>query len=292
MPAKASSSTRSPRRVPRNRESGAAQAEVPDAPPAGEPLGAANEENSKAKVNKTTPRKARGAKVKKDSRTEQAINNSQFEVNGTQQHPGAVEVEQIDAVEPPKSAIKTKRTAATTAKKVEVTGSAQISSGTKRKRITAKEEDTLSKGDSPEKAKRNTKGTEEGRIIKSEEVASPKAKRKTKTTIKQETEEAPEAQADEDAPEKTKRKTKVKVKEETAEGEEGDGEAETPKKIKRKRKTKEEKEPEAMPLAARTPGLKSFIGAHVSCAKGPFTQHAHRCWMYIASIKLKTCILI
>lgn len=37
---------------------------------------------------------------------------------------------------------------------------------------------------------------------------------------------------------------------------------------KRKRKTKEEKEAEAMPLADRTKGLKMFIGAHVSCAKG------------------------
>ena len=37
---------------------------------------------------------------------------------------------------------------------------------------------------------------------------------------------------------------------------------------KRHRKTKEEKEAEAMPLAARTNGLRMFIGAHVSCAKG------------------------
>jgi AP endonuclease-1 len=34
------------------------------------------------------------------------------------------------------------------------------------------------------------------------------------------------------------------------------------------RKTKEEKEAEAMPLAPRTPGLKMFVGAHVSAAKG------------------------
>lgn len=42
----------------------------------------------------------------------------------------------------------------------------------------------------------------------------------------------------------------------------------TPKKVKRKRKTKEEKEAEAMPLASRTIGLRMFVGAHVSIAKG------------------------
>jgi hypothetical protein len=41
-----------------------------------------------------------------------------------------------------------------------------------------------------------------------------------------------------------------------------------PKKTRRKRKTKEEKEAEAMPLAARTSGLRMFIGAHVSIATG------------------------
>ncbi|GLI77760.1 DNA-(apurinic or apyrimidinic site) lyase [Penicillium ochrochloron] len=38
------------------------------------------------------------------------------------------------------------------------------------------------------------------------------------------------------------------------------------------RKTKEEKEAEAMPLALRTPGLKMFVGAHVSAAKGVFNS--------------------
>ncbi|KAI9863751.1 MAG: hypothetical protein M1824_006348 [Vezdaea acicularis] len=41
-----------------------------------------------------------------------------------------------------------------------------------------------------------------------------------------------------------------------------------PAKPKRKRKTAEEKALEAMPLAARTPLLKQYIGAHVSSAKG------------------------
>ncbi|KAF3386606.1 hypothetical protein F1880_001528 [Penicillium rolfsii] len=37
-------------------------------------------------------------------------------------------------------------------------------------------------------------------------------------------------------------------------------------------KTKEKKEAEAMPLAPRTPGLKMFVGAHVSAAKGVFNS--------------------
>ncbi|KAJ5142253.1 uncharacterized protein N7443_006972 [Penicillium atrosanguineum] len=41
---------------------------------------------------------------------------------------------------------------------------------------------------------------------------------------------------------------------------------------KRARKTKEEKEAEAMPLAPRTQGLKMFVGAHVSAAKGVFNS--------------------
>ncbi|KPI46022.1 DNA-(apurinic or apyrimidinic site) lyase 1 [Cyphellophora attinorum] len=44
-----------------------------------------------------------------------------------------------------------------------------------------------------------------------------------------------------------------------------DGPAETP---KRKRKTAAEKEAEAMPLAPRTTGLRMFVGAHTSIAKG------------------------
>lgn len=38
------------------------------------------------------------------------------------------------------------------------------------------------------------------------------------------------------------------------------------------RKTKEEKEAEAMPLAPRTQGLKMFVGAHVSAAKGGYSM--------------------
>ena len=46
---------------------------------------------------------------------------------------------------------------------------------------------------------------------------------------------------------------------------ENGGVEDTPKK---KRKTKEEKEAEAMPLAARSPGMRMLVGAHVSMAKG------------------------
>ncbi|KAJ5627436.1 Endodeoxyribonuclease IV [Penicillium herquei] len=56
---------------------------------------------------------------------------------------------------------------------------------------------------------------------------------------------------------------------------ESDAEPEAPKpKPARKRatKTKESKETEAMPLAARTKGLKMFVGAHVSAAKGVFNS--------------------
>lgn len=41
----------------------------------------------------------------------------------------------------------------------------------------------------------------------------------------------------------------------------------------RKRKTKEEKVSEIMPLAVRTNGLKMFVGAHVSSAKGPSSKY-------------------
>jgi len=39
-------------------------------------------------------------------------------------------------------------------------------------------------------------------------------------------------------------------------------------KATKKRKSKEEKETEVMPLRPRTQGLRMFVGAHVSAAKG------------------------
>ena len=106
------------------------------------------------------------------------------------------------------------------------------------------------------------------------EVSEPSPK---KTKRAKATEAAiEETVKDEPSPNKAKRKTKVK--EEDEEVQEGEGGQQ---KIKRKRKTKEEKELEAMPLAVRTDGLRMFIGAHVSGAKG---------WsysMYIAPVELR-----
>lgn len=62
---------------------------------------------------------------------------------------------------------------------------------------------------------------------------------------------------------KGKKKAKVESPDEDA-----DTATDEEPKPKRKRKTKEEKEAEKMPLAARTPGLKFFVGAHTSIAKG------------------------
>ena len=126
-------------------------------------------------------------------------------------------------------------------------------------------------GDTPKTAKRK-------RIVEVEEVEievgepSPK-----KTKHRKATESAiNETAGDEALHKKAKRKTKVKEEdEEVQDSEEGQ------KKVKRKRKTKEEKELEAMPLAVRTDGLRMFIGAHVSGAKGWFFS------MYIASVELR-----
>ena len=125
--------------------------------------------------------------------------------------------------------------------------------------------------DSPKVAKRK-------RIVKVEEAEaevreSPpkKAKRKkaTETGID-------DTVKDEVSPVKSKSKTKVKEEEEDIqEGEDA------PEKVKRKRKTKEEKELEAMPLAVRTDGLRMFIGAHVSGAKGRSSL------LYIAALELR-----
>ncbi|TKA63698.1 hypothetical protein B0A49_09786, partial [Cryomyces minteri] len=63
---------------------------------------------------------------------------------------------------------------------------------------------------------------------------------------------------------KTKVETSVNIEGQEEHGNDTTGD----KKVKRQRKTKEEKETEAMPLAARTLGHKMFIGAHVSSAGG------------------------
>ncbi|KAJ5214928.1 DNA-(apurinic or apyrimidinic site) lyase 1 [Penicillium chermesinum] len=55
-------------------------------------------------------------------------------------------------------------------------------------------------------------------------------------------------------------------------GDPDEAEAKENKVPRRARKTKEEKEAESMPLAARTKGLRMFVGAHVSAAKGVFNS--------------------
>ena len=77
----------------------------------------------------------------------------------------------------------------------------------------------------------------------------------------------------EDSPKKSRKGKKGRI---TAEEKKEDlSSGESPKKARRRRKTKEEKEAEAMPLAARTKGLKMFIGAHVSSAKGALYSASH-----------------
>ncbi|MCJ1384314.1 hypothetical protein MMC17_007430 [Xylographa soralifera] len=99
-------------------------------------------------------------------------------------------------------------------------------------------------------------------------VAKPKRARKLAATAAL-VEKKEEGVSLEESPKKRKKATKVEatvlVKEEEGDGLEG---GQAPPRKKRPRKTKEEKELESMPLAARTQGLRMYIGAHVSCAKG------------------------
>lgn len=44
-------------------------------------------------------------------------------------------------------------------------------------------------------------------------------------------------------------------------------------KPKKARKSKKDQELESMPLAPRTKGLRMFVGAHVSAAKGQYSRH-------------------
>ncbi|KAI9720572.1 MAG: hypothetical protein M1812_002752 [Candelaria pacifica] len=131
-----------------------------------------------------------------------------------------------------------------------------------------------------------------GAIGDTTRAATNRISRRPKAAAKivkvEETEEEEEATSKE--PNKVKRRRKAKEKESTKSEEvvpeepkkvnknkktnqqevtiEEGVDSEEPKKVKKKRKTKEEKELEAMPIAARTKGLKMFIGAHVSAAKG------------------------
>ncbi|KAI5194875.1 AP endonuclease [Aureobasidium subglaciale] len=135
--------------------------------------------------------------------------------------------------------------------------------------------------DAPEKtiaqtASNGTRGTKRKRQLKQpvkedveeeeeEEVEEPVPVKKTRQRKAVKVEEDVEA-----SPKETKKPTKsTKPIEEPQEEETKavQGQATKPK-VVRKRKTKEEKEAEAMPLAARTLGHKLFIGAHVSAAGG------------------------
>lgn len=185
----------------------------------------------------------------------------------------------------------------------------QKSSGTKRKRKIAVERDLLVDGDKSRKNKRSKTIKEEdhdkqldgetsqalkGKIKKKAEggkkedillsTTSQKTKVQIRDTIKLETEEAGAIIEGPETPKNSQGKKKTKVKQEPAEVNEGGEDVKSSQKAKRKRKTKEEKEAEAMPLAARTVGLNMFIGAHVSCAKGPLARLCIP--MYIASMKL------
>ena len=122
---------------------------------------------------------------------------------------------------------------------------------------------------------------------------APKRQTRKKAAVKEEEEEEVGAEEAEDlkpAPKKQPRK-KVAVKEETTEAD-GDEPAAVAKPAAKKRKTKEEKEAEAMPLAARTIGHKLFIGAHVSSAGGQYFFRIQLCSVgskqetYLLSISL------
>ena len=86
----------------------------------------------------------------------------------------------------------------------------------------------------------------------------------------QDLQEADEGLDEEKANKKRRRGKTTTTKAEVDEYGQEEAEAEAEHKPKRRRKTKEEQDAEAMPLAARSTGLKMFIGAHVSSAKGAF----------------------
>lgn len=182
-----------------------------------------------------------------------------------------------------------------TAASVEATGTARR----KRKAI-AEDEPQVDKS-TPKKAKQSKKIKHEKviepqtakasnrRSTKKVEIGSPPGKEtspRTKTNTKAKAKEEGEGQREVPrALNKRSKEIKVEVKQEAGEVDQGYKEAEIPKKPKRRKKSKEEKEAEAMPLAARSAGLNMFVGAHVSCAKGPLVGVPMR--SYIASIKLK-----
>lgn len=123
-------------------------------------------------------------------------------------------------------------------------------------------------------------------IVGTTEIESPKTTSRKRKIEKLSIEDEEKSKDDEGVPAKSKQRKKTKREEDIEEGEE------RPEKAKRKRKTKEEKESEVMPLAARTNGLKMFVGAHVSSAKGPsskcFNSRASRS-IYLHRRMLRIC---
>lgn len=123
-------------------------------------------------------------------------------------------------------------------------------------------------------------------IVGTTEVESSKPTSRRRKIEKLTIEDLEKSKDDERVPTKFKQIKKRKREENTEEG------GERPEKPTRKRKTKEEKESEIMPLAARTNGLKMFVGAHVSSAKGPsskcFNSRASRS-IYLRRRMLRIC---
>lgn len=100
---------------------------------------------------------------------------------------------------------------------------------------------------------------------RSSREASKVAKAKVEKIEEEEESEDADVPPAKATPSKSRKKNKTTKPEDSKDGA-VNGHAEE--KVVRKRKTKEEKEAEAMPLAARTVGHKLFIGAHVSSAGG------------------------
>ncbi|KAL8667483.1 MAG: hypothetical protein Q9202_000699 [Teloschistes flavicans] len=133
--------------------------------------------------------------------------------------------------------------------------------------------DGKAKSSPPAKASKKTgkgKGSRKDQAGKDNGEATPQ---KTKTRKRK----LPEAKGKEEAKEEDSQieESSPKINKKRKAATQGGGEIaedvhgeEAPKSNKRARKTKEEKEAEAMPLVARSIGLRMFIGAHVSGAKG------------------------
>ncbi|KAL8692706.1 MAG: hypothetical protein Q9218_002327 [Villophora microphyllina] len=116
------------------------------------------------------------------------------------------------------------------------------------------------------KRPKKSKGPQEKQLKRDNKESTPKKTRKRKLPKKKEEKEEEDLKPEQTTPKKS-RKRKAATQQGADEAQDVDGE-QVPKPVKRKRKTKEEKEAEAMPLAARSTGLRMFIGAHVSGAKG------------------------